>query len=406
MNEKKEENNLISQNINILNPLNEKNQNQNNKLEKSKRPSYLNSSNCILKKDNIDTFLYNRNYSYLNQKKPLNLLKNLDLLNNEDQNNEILLNDITEENNNSQSKEKEIYNKVNTQKTSSTKYSFQEFYINDNKKNQNLKYKNNSINTTKYNIITFIPKSLLIQFAKLPNVYFLATAIIQSIPLISPLSSITAIFPLIFVLSVSMIRDLIEDLSRLTYDRLNNNEEIIVYRDGKFTKSISSSLNIGELIIINENKQIPTDIILIDSNLNEGMAYVETSSLDGEKNLKPKIANNNLCGLFNNLLNNNDENPFNSQIFNNMYFEGFCQCDPPNSNLHKLDGRVSINYNINNTYIHSIKFPISERQMLLKGSVLKNTNWIIGFVLYTGMNNKIILNSKRPRNKMSIIEKK
>ena len=181
MNEKKEENNLISQNINILNPLNEKNQNQNNKLEKSKRPSYLNSSNCILKKDNIDTFLYNRNYSYLNQKKPLNLLKNLDLLNNEDQNNEILLNDITEENNNSQSKEKEIYNKVNTQKTSSTKYSFQEFYINDNKKNQNLKYKNNSINTTKYNIITFIPKSLLIQFAKLPNVYFLATAIIQSI---------------------------------------------------------------------------------------------------------------------------------------------------------------------------------------------------------------------------------
>ena len=406
MNEKKEENNLISQNINILNPLNEKNQNQNNKLEKSKRPSYLNSSNCILKKDNIDTFLYNRNYSYLNQKKPLNLLKNLDLLNNEDQNNEILLNDITEENNNSQSKEKEIYNKVNTQKTSSTKYYFQEFYINDNKKNQNLKYKNNSINTTKYNIITFIPKSLLIQFAKLPNVYFLATAIIQSIPLISPLSSITAIFPLIFVLSVSMIRDLIEDLSRLTYDRLNNNEEIIVYRDGKFTKSISSSLNIGELIIINENKQIPTDIILIDSNLNEGMAYVETSSLDGEKNLKPKIANNNLCGLFNNLLNNNDENPFNSQIFNNMYFEGFCQCDPPNSNLHKLDGRVSINYNINNTYIHSIKFPISERQMLLKGSVLKNTNWIIGFVLYTGMNNKIILNSKRPRNKMSIIEKK
>ena len=49
MNEKKEENNLISQNINILNPLNEKNQNQNNKLEKSKRPSYLNSSNCINK---------------------------------------------------------------------------------------------------------------------------------------------------------------------------------------------------------------------------------------------------------------------------------------------------------------------------------------------------------------------
>ena len=205
-----------------------------------------------------------------------------------------------------------------------------------------------------------------------------------------------------------MIRDLIEDLSRLTYDRINNNEEIIVFKDGKFIKSYSAKINIGELIIVNENKQIPCDLIIIDSNLNDGMAYVETSSLDGEKNLKPKISNNNLCGLFKNLLNSsNDENPFNTNVFYNMKFFGFCQCDHPNSDLNKLDGRVSISYNINNCYIKdNVKFPITERQMLLKGSILKNTNWIIGFALYTGMNNKIILNSKKPRTKMSIIEKK
>jgi magnesium-transporting ATPase (P-type) len=147
-------------------------------------------------------------------------------------------------------------------------------------------------------------------------------------------------------------------------------------------------------------------MIIIDSNLNDGMAYVETSSLDGEKSLKPKIANNNLKGFFKNKLNYPEEKIENCKIFYGMKIKGFCQCDCPNSDLHKLDGRINIslkisnkksnysNFSINNE-INDLSFPINQRQMLLKGSILKNTNWIIGFVLYTGMNNKIILNSKK-----------
>ena len=414
MNEIKEEQTIISQNINLINtsPIkvsngNKEKNNINNKKFKIKKQTFINSTSYNLQKSKSNLTLHNKYFSIINAKRPKNLLKNLSFLNDDynlNKHNSIIHIDKYYNNENMNKKE-EYNNNLRKEKTIYQKIDFQEFYINNNIKNIEKKIKNNTINTTKYNIITFIPKSLLIQFARLPNIYFLATAIIQSIPLISPLSSMTAIFPLIFVLSVSMIRDLIEDLSRLKYDRINNNEKIIVYRDGKFIRSISSSLQIGELILVYENKQIPSDLIIIDSNLNEGMAYVETSSLDGEKNLKPKIANNNLCGIFKNLLNSNEENPINNEKFNNIIFEGYCQCDPPNSNLHKLDGRVSITYNINNNK-KKIIFPITERQMLLKGSILKNTNWIIGFVLYTGMNNKIILNSKRPRTKMSIIEKK
>ena len=414
MNEKKEEQNILYQNINLINPSQIKvrngNKEKNNlffKKMKKKKDSFINSTNYNLQNTQSNISL-NYKYNSILSKRPKNLLKNLSFLNDENNTNIHYSRnrlDIINNNHENMNKKDEETNKIHREKTIIQKINFQEFYINNNKKNIEKKIKNNTINTTKYNIITFIPKSLLIQFARLPNIYFLSTAIIQSIPLISPLSSMTAIFPLIFVLSVSMIRDLIEDLSRLKYDRINNNGGVVVYRDGKFVRSISSSLQIGELIIVYENKQIPSDLIIIDSNLNEGMAYVETSSLDGEKNLKPKISNNNLCGLFKNLLNSNEENPINNEKFNNFTFEGYCQCDPPNSNLHKLDGRVSISYNINNN-CNKIKFPITERQMLLKGSILKNTNWIIGFVLYTGMNNKIILNSKRPRTKMSIIEKK
>lgn len=69
----------------------------------------------------------------------------------------------------------------------------------------------NKIDTAKYSIATFLPKSLILQFTRLSNVVFLANAILQSIPIISTISPLTAIGPLAFVLSLSMIREGYED---------------------------------------------------------------------------------------------------------------------------------------------------------------------------------------------------
>ena len=96
---------------------------------------------------------------------------------------------------------------------------FIECYINNNHKNRIYKFKDNTITTTKYNLLTCIPKGLLYQFSHLSNASFLFTAIIQRIPIISPLTSLTAIIPLIFVLGVNMIRESFEDLSRGKYDK-------------------------------------------------------------------------------------------------------------------------------------------------------------------------------------------
>ena len=280
---------------------------------------------------------------------------------------------------------------------------FHEFFINDNQKNFKLKHSNNKLSTTKYNIFTFFPKSLIIQFVRLSNVYFLTTAIIQSIPIISPLSSYTAIVPLIFVLSVSIIREFIEDLSRLKYDNMNNNEEVYVFRNGEFIKSISETIKVGEIILIKEGENVPCDIILIDSNLNDGLCYVETSNLDGEKNLKNKLCNILTYGLFCEKKHVKFEKIFttNKIIKNNILISGFVQCDLPNIDLNKIDGNITIN--INNKEIF---FPLTINQTLLKGSIIKNSGWVIGIALYTGRNCKLILNSKQPRVKLSIIEKK
>ena len=60
--------------------------------------------------------------------------------------------------------------------------------------------------------------SLLYQFYRFSNVYFLFISILQSIPAISPLPAVTAIMPLVFVLAVSMIREAFEDYGRYKSD--------------------------------------------------------------------------------------------------------------------------------------------------------------------------------------------
>ena len=342
-----------------------------------------------------------------------NLLKSKTIFINKDS----IFNDKSSEKSNTFNSKSQSYtpplfdsDKLNKQKRNSNMYSdsiyqneineqeqLLSFHINDNKK---YKISNNRISTTKYNYLTFLPKGLLLQFTRLPNIFFLFTAIIQSIPVISPLTSLTAIIPLIFVLGVSMIREFIEDWSRKNYDDLNNKEEVIVFRDGSFKKDHSQSLRIGEIIIVTEGKTIPADMILIDSGLREGIAYVETSSLDGEKALKFKLANKQTIGVF-------SESNKREINFRNLIISGDVEICPPNQNLYEIYGKIKFYLQKDDKIkANNVIYQISTKEFILKGSILRNSNWIIGVIVYTGMNNKIILNSKNPRTKISKVEKK
>ena len=99
------------------------------------------------------------------------------------------------------------------------KQNIYEFYINNEKNTKELLYPNNRISTTKYNILSFLPKGLLFQFAKLANVYFVSFAVIQCIPIISPLGPSTAIAPIVFVFTFSLIREAVEDYQRGKLDK-------------------------------------------------------------------------------------------------------------------------------------------------------------------------------------------
>ena len=376
-----------------------------------------------------------------------------------------------------------------------------EFYINDPEKNTvELFFKNNKISTTKYNAFTFLPKALLYQFIRLANVYFVFMAVLQSISLISPLSPTTAIAPLVFVLAVSLIREAVEDLKRRKLDNEQNSNEVETYINGTWMKIQSGNLQMGEIVRVKKDGVFPSDLLLIDSNLKDGVCFIETGTLDGEKTLKIKNAPNFTKGKFssiineindnqiidedakiplqkstdallinkqtkknikisneniiktqreknkkieelNNIINNTNisinynnknktrnirldsDNPncptdsklnpiiaqqqpipgdknLDQQIIQNyINITGIIQCDLPNPSLYTLNGKANMRLNgIGN------EFPLDAKNLLLKGAKLKNTDWIIGIVIYTGHNCKLMKNAKDPILKLSSVE--
>lgn len=104
--------------------------------------------------------------------------------------------------------------------------------------------------------------------------------------------------PLSFVVGLSMIKDIYEDILRHRSDNEENNRRCQVLKTfqkkdstvSQFLKKRWRQVKVGRIVKVLENQYFPCDIVLINSSLPKGVCYVETKNLDGETNLKHKKA--------------------------------------------------------------------------------------------------------------------
>jgi phospholipid-translocating ATPase len=84
------------------------------------------------------------------------------------------------------------------------------------------RYDSNQNVTSKYTILTFLPRNLLEQFRRIANIFFLAIAILQFFPKFSTISPGLVILPLIAVLAITAGKDGYEDIKRHQADHKVN----------------------------------------------------------------------------------------------------------------------------------------------------------------------------------------
>ena len=87
----------------------------------------------------------------------------------------------------------------------------------------------NGVHTTKYTILTFLPKNLWEQFHRFANVYFLFIALLNFVPQVQAFGKEIGYIPLLFVLTVTAVKDIFEDYRRYRSDREVNSKLCRVY---------------------------------------------------------------------------------------------------------------------------------------------------------------------------------
>lgn len=87
----------------------------------------------------------------------------------------------------------------------------------------------NKVRTTKYTFLSFLPKNLFEQFHRIANVYFIFIVLLNFVPQLSAFGKEVAMVPVLFVLTVTAIKDLFEDRRRHLSDKRINNSFCRVY---------------------------------------------------------------------------------------------------------------------------------------------------------------------------------
>lgn len=162
-----------------------------------------------------------------------------------------------------------------------------------------------------------------------------------------------------------------------------NNRKSQTVRNGKLVQERWSAVQVGDIIRMDNNQFVAADILLLTSSEPNGLCFIETSELDGETNLKCRqcLAETAAMGQDDVQLGN---------------FDGEIVCETPNNLLNKFEGRLTW---------RNKQFALDNDKIILRGCVLRNTQWCYGVVIFAGKDTKLMQNSGKTKFKRTSIDR-
>jgi len=181
-----------------------------------------------------------------------------------------------------------------------------------------------------------------------------------------------------------------------------------------FEPTCWQDLRVGDFVRLTNDQPVPADLIICaTSDAEENVCFIETKNLDGETNLKSRHALPSLNHL------RSAHDCANKQHRRNRFI---IENEAPDANMFKYSAAVVFpdidnNNNNDNTeqdvsqdqpkndHQSAHRVPVDMNSVLLRGTVIRNTEWVIGLVIFTGPDTKIMMNSSATRSKRSKVER-
>uniref|UniRef100_A0A8C5KI49 Phospholipid-transporting ATPase n=1 Tax=Jaculus jaculus TaxID=51337 RepID=A0A8C5KI49_JACJA len=233
------------------------------------------------------------------------------------------------------------------------------------------KHPRNAIKNQKYNVFTFIPGVLYEQFKFFLNLYFLVVSCSQFVPALKIGYLYTYWAPLGFVLAVTITREAIDEFRRFQRDKDVNSQLYSKLTVRGKVQVKSSDIQVGDLIIVEKNQRIPSDMVFLRTSEKAGSCFIRTDQLDGETDWKLKVAVS--C----------------TQRLGSIYVERLFLSISPHLSTEDSDPPIHESLSIENT---------------LWASTIVASGTVIGVVIYTGKETRSVMNTSNPKNKVGLLD--
>lgn len=225
---------------------------------------------------------------------------------------------------------------------------------------------------------SLVPMTLHLEFRNLGYFWFLIVIILEMILDLKDMSVRYYYLPCFSILvGFPMFQNMLILFNSYKLARKFNNRKVQRWKNMCFEYILAKNLQVGELVLVNKGEEAPADLILLDC---EGRKKV---ILDASRNLGTReFVEKGPVDSF-----NISKELDHSEIFYSLTkFETVHVTIPSNS---FKDFKAKIRYKGDpKTYIAGVN------NFIIGGSVLTSSDWILGLVVYAGMESKFWLNYK------------
>ncbi|XP_061026359.1 probable phospholipid-transporting ATPase IIB isoform X5 [Eubalaena glacialis] len=187
-----------------------------------------------------------------------------------------------------------------------------------------------------------------------------------------------------FVLAVTIMREAIDEFRRFQRDKEVNSQLYSKLTVRGKVQVKSSDIQVGDLIIVEKNQRIPSDMVFLRTSEKAGSCFIRTDQLDGETDWKLKVAVSCTQRL-----------PALGDLFS---INAYVYAQKPQLDIHSFEG----------TFTREDSDPPIHESLSIENTLWASTvvasGTVIGVVIYTGKETRSVMNTSNPKNKVGLLD--